>query len=65
MVLFIVTFIPSREAIEVTIVDQGVVAIAPGETLCSDAKVIIGDEWRSLVLRAIRHAEGVDVALHQ
>merc|ERR1711909_21513 len=35
-------FVPSGEGIHVTIVDQGVVAIAPGESLGPDTKMIIG-----------------------
>merc|ERR1719219_124297 len=36
--------------------------IAPGESLCSDAEMVIGDEWRCFMLRPVTHAKSVDVS---
>merc|ERR1719474_2517773 len=38
------------------------ISIAPRESLGPDTEMIIGDEWRRLMLRSIAHAKGVDVS---
>jgi len=50
-----------REGIEVAVVDERVVAISPGKLLGPDAEMVIGDEWRRLVLGGIRGHESRDV----
>merc|ERR1719320_1849518 len=60
--MLIMSFIPSREGIQVGVVDEGVVTIAPGESLGPDSEMVIGDEFGSSVLRAVTHSEGIDVS---
>jgi len=53
-----------RETVDVRVVDEGVVAISPGELLGPDAEVIIGDKWRRLVLGGVGEDERGDVGQH-
>jgi len=48
--------------VHVTIVDERVITISPGKLLHPDAKVVIRDEWRGLVLGSVGHSERVDMA---
>merc|ERR1719147_475053 len=56
------SFVPCWEGIHVGVVDEGVVTIAPGESLGPDSEMVIGDEFGSSVLRSITHSEGIDVS---
>jgi len=49
-----------RQTVHVRVVDEGVVAVSPGEPLAPDSEVVVGHEGRGLGLLA--HTEGVDMA---
>jgi len=56
----VILLVAVGEGVDVGVVDEGVVAISPGELLGPDAQVLVGDKLRTSVLLA--HAgESVDV----
>ena len=50
------------QSVQVTVVDERVIAISPGKLLGPDAKVVIGDEWRGFVRGSVGHSKRVDMA---
>merc|ERR1719367_2790344 len=57
----LVLLIAVGEGVHVGVVDEGVVAISPGELLASDPEVVIGNKLRGSVGTLVSHAEGVHV----
>merc|ERR1719397_624899 len=49
------------QGVEVLVVNQGMIAITPGECLAPDPEVVIGDKLRGGMGALISHAKGVDV----
>merc|ERR1719300_2250342 len=58
---FLVLLVAIREGIDVAVVEEGVVAISPGELLAPDSEVVIGNELGGGVGVLVSHAEGVHV----
>jgi len=52
------------ESVDMGVVDQGMVSISPGKLLSPDAEMIVGNEWRRLVLRGVGKDEGRHMGQH-
>jgi len=46
-----------RESVDVGVMDEGMVAISPGELLGPEAKVIVGNKWRRIMLVLVGEIE--------
>jgi len=53
-----------RESVDMGVVNERVITISPGKLLGPDAKMVIGDKWRGLVLGGVRGDECSHVGEH-
>merc|ERR1711915_618198 len=58
----VVLFVAIGQGIDMRIVDQGMVAISPGKLLGPNAEMVVRNEWRSFMLRPIRHSKSIHMS---